>query len=578
MMRDDSKPGRAWEPLTTFSGETPGNSVLRSMKMQAGGTDGIRRVDRVDADGTTHTLFTRAGMPTVITKRPDTIASRFHGLCRQLAVYVGLTEEVSWQPSGYEQPTSGDTRYFKAPGTPKPPTRVENPADYSKTIGDYALLVSGEDYLPIENSTALTGMQWLFEGEGGAVRVLGLELSEYTNLSHTFYVRDYGPFRKTTPGTPFVVVGTLGTITVTSTSSYLETEALVASPEMYITGTGNTDRQNWDFGRTGFEPLDTQLPEDSDGTTWTGSPDHVRTTGTFQVQASPNGRQIAVMRGAIDMNDPYSEWHQDKYSVVMMHTTILTVATVDISSSMVVGAPVDVFQWEYHFPTDFEADAIIDAMASGGYYVSLGTWWIAYRLRSIHSSGTPYTLRECMNFYYGKDGVLHLSYIEKDYGPVQEQNDSISGPVSFMYVDTGIPSVDPEPDESTIIDDGTLITRTSYEVTAGFGWGITAMRSSIRTESTDTEAVSSMPYYRLTNNVLMLTEVTGGPNFFGYNQAGVYGQLDYSMKPEIFTPTSRDLFETVFPVSSAYSHFVSYNTETEQLAASNDGTGPICWV
>lgn len=569
MSWDDFKFGKN---LPTFLGGTPGKSVLRSMAMEAGGMDGIRRVDRTDPDGTTHTLFTRNGMPTVITTAPRkrTISSRFHGLCRQLAVYVGLTDEITWQPANYLQPTDGNTRYFKAPGVATDPERTENPADYSKTIGDYVILVNGENYLPTDDTTALTNMQWLFEGEGNTVRVLGLTLKDFDATSHSFYVKDYGPFRKTTPSTPYVAQATLATITITSTDPYVATLP-TAHPKGTYTRTGGFDDQVEHYGGAGFDPLDTELP---DG--WVGIPTHIRTSGEFQVQASPNGRQIAVMRGYVGLVDDYSAWHREKYCQAMMPSTILTVATVDISSAMVVSAPVDVFQWEYHFPDDFTGEATI-RYTPAGYYASLGTWWIAYQLYNISSTGTPYTLKECIGFCYKADGSLKIDYVERDYGPVQTQAGSLAGPVEWMYLDSGVPGTGPEP--ATHLVAGDKITRTSYQINGGFGWGNLGYRSTLRDQPTDTTAVNQLPYYRLTNNVILLTEITKGPNFYELSPDGSHWQVaEYHIKNEVFTPTGRVSLDSLFPTVTTNSHFTTYNPETGVLASSNNGTGPICWV
>lgn len=559
--------------LVTFHGGSPGKAAVRSMGMEAGGMDGIKRVDRTDPDGTTHTLNTRYGFPTVITTKPKKkkkIISRFHGLCRKLAVYVGLTSEEAWKPANYVQPTDGHTRYFKAPGTPTDPTRTENPTDYSKTIGDYAILVNGENYLPTDDTPALTNMQWLFEGEGNTVRVLGLVLHDYGATFHSFYVKDYGPFRKTTPATPYVALTTMATITITSTDPYVATLPTIR-PDGWFTRTGGSDYQVEHYGGAGFDPLDTELPAG-----WVGIPQHIRTSGEFQVQASPNGRQIAVMRGFNGLADDYSRWHREKYCQATMSSTILTVATVDISSTMAVSAPVDVFQWAYHFPSDFVAEATVKYTPSG-YYASLGTWWIGYQLWSISSSGTPYTLRECVGFCYKTDGTLKIDYIERDYGPVQTQFNSLAGPVEFMYLDSGIPDSSPAP--TTHLVAGDKITRSSYQINGGFGWGNLGYRSTLRDLPTDTTAVNQLPYYRLTNNVILLTEITKGPNFYELSPDGSHWQVaEYHINNELFTPTSRVSLESLFPVATTNSHFTTYNPETGVLASSNDGTGPICWV
>ena len=569
MSWDDFKFGKN---LPTFLGGTPGKSTLRSMAVEAGGMEGIRRVDRTDPDGATHTLFTRAGMPTVITTAPKKkkLSSRFHGLCRQLAVYVGLTDQITWQPADYLQPTDGNTRYFKAPGTPTDPTRTDTPTDYSKTIGDYAILVNGEKYIPTDDSVTLTNKQWLFEGEGGAVRVLGLILYDYSATFDSFYVIDYGPFRKATLADPFVMQAVIGSITITTTDPYVATLPTVR-PGGWFTVTGGSDLQTEHYGQPGFDLLDTELPSG-----YFGVPQHVRTCGEFQVQASPNGRQIAVMRGFNGMTDDYSVWHRDKYTQARMPSTILTVATVDLSSAMVVSAPVDVFQWEYHFPDDFTGEATVRETPSG-YYKSLGTWWVAYHLEQISSSGTPYTLRECLGFCYRKDGTLKIDYLEQDWGPVQVQANSLAGPVEWAYVDSGVSENSPEP--ATHLVAGDKITRASYQINGGFGWGNLGYRTTLRDLPTDTSDITELPYYRLTNNVIMLTEITKGPNFYELSPDGSHWQVaEYHIKNELFTPTSRVILESLFPITTTNSHFTTYNPETGVLAASNNGTGPICWV
>lgn len=556
---DESTIGK---PLPTYHGGRPGRSTVRTMVEDAGGVDGIRRVDRIDPDGTTHTLYTRGGMPTVITTKPrPNIVKALHGLCRKLAVYVGLTETVAWQEENYLAPTSGHTRYFDAPGDPTSADRMGNPPDYSDTIGDYAILANGTNYLPTDDSPALTSMQWLFEGENGAVRVLGLTLKDFGPMYHSFYVKDYGPFRKNTEQSPYVALTTLSTITITSTEAYIATMT-TAAPSAILTRTGGADWQTENYGRPGFDPLDTQMPGDG----WTGTPDHVRTSGEFQVQASPNGRQIAVMRGGIGLNDPYSKWHQDKYCQALMPVTIFTVATVDITEQMAVGSPQYVFQWEYHFPDDYSATATV-RFTSPPYYESLGTWWAVYEIWNIHSSGSPYTMKECIGFHYRKDGVLKLDTIERDYGAVESDFHSVAGPVQFMYYNSGVPTSSAPPND--LMPAGTILTRTSYQINGGFGWGALGYRCSLRDQPGDSGVLSGLPYYRLTNNVYLLTAISGGPNFFA----------DYVVETEIFTTTERASFASKFPVASATnSHFTTYNPETGILAASNDGTGPICWI
>lgn len=49
-----------------------GKAAEHRMEMEAGGMDGIRRVDRIDIDGTTHTLNTRKGNPIIRAKKVTT--------------------------------------------------------------------------------------------------------------------------------------------------------------------------------------------------------------------------------------------------------------------------------------------------------------------------------------------------------------------------------------------------------------------------------------------------------------------------------------------------------------------------
>ena len=105
----------------------------------------------------------------------------------------------------------------------------------------------------------------------------------------------------------------------------------------------------------------------------------VKLNSTIAVEASPNGRQIAIMRGIFNLHDRYTFWNGEKYTQAILPGVILTVATIDIASNLSVGSPNVVFNGNTHYPTNYSATANAHDRQL---YQSLGTWWFSILFRA----------------------------------------------------------------------------------------------------------------------------------------------------------------------------------------------------
>ena len=99
--------------LPTIEGVSPGKAAVRKAEMEAGGMGGIRRVDWVDAQGTTYTLNTRNGMPEVVSVTAPKPPVEIKGIRGWLARVFAAPVAARFSP----YTLSADTTKFTPPCT-----------------------------------------------------------------------------------------------------------------------------------------------------------------------------------------------------------------------------------------------------------------------------------------------------------------------------------------------------------------------------------------------------------------------------------------------------------------------------
>ena len=478
----------------------------------------------------------------------------YHGRCVQNGVINDASTLMT--VTSYIAPTSGATRYFKSPYAPGPPDESELPAGFTssgKSFKSDVVLKNGTDYAPGSVAGALTLSQWLHVDDAGVVRVLGIARVSGTNSTTTFEIRNYGPVRITNSYDPYTYTVIAPAVTLTTTDSYAN--AITRDSKHVDTYTGGPDYQTWS-AQWGSSP---QSGGNRDATGYATGWPGVKLNSTIAVEASPNGRQIAIMRGIFNLHDRYTFWNGEKYTQAILPGVILTVATIDIASNLSVGSPNVVFQWQYHYPTNYSATANAHDRQL---YQSLGTWWFQYSFSGVASSGDQYTLRECVGFSYKKDGTLKLATVEHDYGPT-----SLLGlsPNETVIWDSGIPIASPAPTVGPY--DGGSISVSSYSINGGFGWHELAARASDYPSPPNRADYYLISGYRTTNNTIWYTTY-----YWPYGGGVTVADQD------IVATESRVAIGSILSASPSYNQYVSYNPRTLEIGGSNNGTGPISFI
>jgi len=458
------------------------------------------------------------------------VGQPYHGLCTSTGIRTPDSSAAAATPFGYSSPNNGHTRYFKHPSAPGTPASDLLPPDYASAgyeFRDDVILSSHGRYAP-SSSGELSSSQWLHVGDDGLVRILGAVRVSGNNASDTFEIRNYGEFALDTAP---VSLGVLATVTITTTDAYAN--SITASSNERRTYTGSTDYQYMS------------------GSTPTGAIQHVvtkiRTCDTWRVQASPNGRQIALMRGFFGASiNPTG----DQDTGLSRAGVILTVATVDISGALAVSAPADVFQWAKSTIYDGLVETRINHV---GFDVVAGKWW-QWGTGTATYAGGGGTETNCLGFTYKTDGTLHLWTVARSYTTPPNYPD-VAHNSGF---DTGVPSTDPQP--SPTIVEGSVYFTTS--VVASMLMPVMGHSGDVLTGLTGSY-LNAMAI-RLTNNVL---------------QAYVYwvgGSTTY----ELLTPVAMHSLASIFPTyyGASFVRYLSYNPKTHALMGNGAITGAISWI
>jgi hypothetical protein len=281
------------------------------------------------------------------------VGQPYHGLCAPGAI-TDLAGNALPKPSPMGAPRYGNTRYFKHPSPPGVPDASLLPPDYASAGYEFrtdAILGSGLDYAP-GKSILPTVTSWLHVNDSGLVTVLDLQLVTDTAATTTWNVIRYDQ----PPGSVAYFSWTvLGQIQLTTTDSYLL--GLPVNEWYPRTRTGTYDLQ---LSATAFD-LRPMIPPGRDRTF------NVHLQKYIQVESSPDGRSIAIMRGW------YEGFSSGYYGDGDNRGVIATVAVVNISAAGSVGSPTVVWQYQHQYnPTG------------------------------------AYTQSKCHGFAFRNTGVLHL--------------------------------------------------------------------------------------------------------------------------------------------------------------------------
>lgn len=469
------------------------------------------------------------------------VGQPYHGLCTRTGIRTPDSSAAVATPIGYSSPSHGHTRYFKHPSAPGTPAAGLLPPDYASAgyeFRDDVILSSHGRYSP-SSSGELSSTQWLHVGDDGLVRILGAVRVSGTNSSDTFEIRNYGEFSLDVAP---VSLGVLATVTVTTTDAYAN--SVTAAGAQKRTYTGSTDYQYYSGGVS------------------SGTVQHavtkIKTNDIWRVQASPDGRQIALMRGFFKINYGIGS---DK----TLHTMdvedvdtgfcsagfILTIATVNVSGALAVSAPVDVYQWAR--VRTYPADLVETRTNHVSFSVESGRWWQTIT-GTAHYTGGVCTSINCVNFTYKTDGTLKLWTIEYDYTSPLDYPDS----AHTSFFDTGVPSTDPQP--APTVAEGSVYS-TITDVNA-------MLWPSLQHVATRFADLSGSPRHamaiRITNNVLQAYVMWVG------------GSTSY----ELLTPVAMHGLSAVFPVyyGASFVRYLSYNPKTHALMGNGSITGAISWI
>jgi len=469
------------------------------------------------------------------------VGQPYHGLCTRTGIRTPDSSAAVATPIGYSSPSHGHTRYFKHPSAPGTPAAGLLPPDYASAgyeFRDDVILSSHGRYSP-SSSGELSSTQWLHVGDDGLVRILGAVRVSGTNSSDTFEIRNYGEFSLDVAP---VSLGVLATVTVTTTDAYAN--SVTAAGAQKRTYTGSTDYQYYSGGVS------------------SGTVQHavtkIKTNDIWRVQASPDGRQIALMRGIFKIN--YGIGSDKTLSTMDIEDVdtgfcsagfILTIATVNVSGALAVSAPVDVYQWAR--VRTYPADLVETRTNHVSFSVESGHWWQTIT-GTAHYTGGVCTSINCVGFTYKTDGTLKLWTIEYDYTSPSDYPDS----AHTSFFDTGVPSTDPQP--APTVAEGSVYS-TITDVNA-------MLEPSLQHVTTRFADLSGSPRHamaiRITNNVLQAYVMWVG------------GSTSY----ELLTPVAMHGLSAVFPVyyGASFVRYLSYNPKTQALMGNGSITGAISWI
>lgn len=348
----------------------------------------------------------------------------------------------------------GATRYFKASIAPGAPPAGVLPANYDSSgmqLLNDVVLADGTSYSPDYYGVMCLPSQWLHEGNDGVIRLLEIVKTSSNNSSDTYQVLNWGQaYIAATVGTGNLTASILGNFTVTTTDSFAAGYT-VNTTENKRFATNDDDYQTSYIARQSTNA-------------WVSAGGYkVSTNYKVFVQASPDGRQIAVSRSIylgwlLTSHPSMVGWYEDTdyaadyaYPCVSQASTILTVVTVPISGALVVGSPTDAFQWQKHkyFPEDLTATVTWQFLFNHyhGPTPDPGQNWFQTYQQPYSYSHTPYTRTECLGYTWDTNGSLKLW--------TRQQTFSIHSPVNTLCwsdrshgsldYDTGVPSTSPAP-------------------------------------------------------------------------------------------------------------------------------------
>jgi hypothetical protein len=468
----------------------------------------------------------------------------------------------------------GCTRYFKASTAPGEPSSDKLPANYASSgmqLLNDLVLADGTAYSPEQSGTMCLPSQWLHEGEDGVIRLLELAKTSSNNSSDTYQVLNWGKASvAATVGTSNLTASILGSFTVTTTDSFAAG----------YTANGTTTKR---FA-TNDPDYQTHYTAKVSSDAWVSAGGYKMSTNyKVFVQASPNGRQIAVSRsiylGLLYTSDSSMiGWYEDtdyaadySYPCVNQASTILTVVTVPISGALVVGSPTDAFQWNKHkfFPDDLTATVtweFVNSYYHGSTPDPAQNWFQIYHQPYTYSH-TPYTREECIGYTWQTDGTLKLWTRTQDF--------VINSPVNtvcwsrrtygFVEFDTGVPSTDPEPSPMYSGTFGVFpfySTASSTPGTENFYTDCHLSDSTI-TDLTGGYQLATL-VYRVTNNLFYVVgNRTTGPGT---------SVLEYRIVKDGGSVSVSDFFER-FDVNRLY---FSYDPRTGAIASSSSTF--VSWV
>jgi hypothetical protein len=311
----------------------------------------------------------------------------YHGLCISSGITTADGVPVA-TPTPYAAPRDAHTRYFKHPSPPGEPAPALLPPDY--TAAGYQFLNdivfgSGTDYSPGLQALP-TVASWLHTATDGTVNVLGLVLVSDTATTTTWQVVKYlQPL-----GTTIFSSTVLGTIAITTTDPFLT--ALVPSSTQVRTYTGQQDYQ---IPVTGGSVAPQSPPGKERYAT------DVWLSRYLMVESSPNGRNIAVMRGYYNPAALLAGIGRHNFSL------IATVATFAIAGDFSISGPT--YQFQY-------SDSYV--------------------------AGANFSIDFCMGFAYKSDATFYKWIFHEDW--IDWGLDSLGAPihqlVSSTYNGTAIPS------------------------------------------------------------------------------------------------------------------------------------------
>lgn len=463
------------------------------------------------------------------------VGQPYHGLCTRTGIRTPDSSAAVATPIGYSSPSNGHTRYFKHPSAPGTPAAGLLPPDYASAgyeFRDDVILSNHGRYSPT-SSGELSSTQWLHVGDDGLVRILGAVRVSGDNSSDTFEIRNYGEF---TLDVAPVSLGVLATVTITTTDAHAN--SVTATGSQKRTYTGSTDYQYYSGGVS------------------SGAVQHsvtkIKTNDIWRVQASPDGRQIALMRGFFEsfFGGSGITRYGDYDTGFCRSGAILTVATVDISGALAVSAPTDVFQWANSTIYDGLVETRINHV---GFNVVAGKWR-QWGTGTATYSGGGGTETDCLGFTYKSDGSLHLWTVERDFTTPPDYADTAHN----SGFDTGVPSTDPQP-APTIVEGSVYFTTSVVGSMLMPNMGHPGDRLTGLTGS----YLNAMAI-RLTNNVLQAYVLWVG------------GSTSY----ELLTPVAMYGLSAVFPVyyGASFIRYLSYNPKTHALMGNGSITGAISWI